>query len=435
MLKEPTIKFNNLILSLSDAIDLSNSKIALHQLRTAYIVWQMCKTADFGDDRTMKIYLAALFHDIGALSLEEKIRLHQFEEKFVDTHGRAGGRLFKLSHVFTPSADIIKYHHRPWHSWSGEGLSNTAMDSQIVNLADFVERSINRDQYILFQVDGIKQEVKRLSGTEFHPDLVDLFFNLTHREDFWLDITSRRLYSHLLHSGPFSGRMIKMEDLFSIASLFHHLIDFKSTFTATHTSGVAECAAFLAREIGFTNMETKYLKIAGYFHDLGKLTIPNSILEKPGKLTKNEFLIIKQHTYFTYTILNSIGGMETIARWAAFHHERFDGSGYPFHVTGDQLDLGARIIAVADIFSALTEDRPYRKKMPKDKVFVILKSNAAKKWLDSRMTELVMDNYQSVLSAMAVEQSLSRERFNNLFLPDPAPGLHNSVHSRVKKSG
>ena len=98
--------------------------------------------------------------------------------------------------------------------------------------------------------------------------------------------------------------------------------------------------------------------MAGNFHDLGKLVIPNSILEKPGKLNDEEFALMKQHTYFTYSILTTIGGIQEIAEWAAFHHERLDGNGYPFHLNASKLSTGARIMAVADIVTTLAEDRP-----------------------------------------------------------------------------
>jgi len=105
------------------------------------------------------------------------------------------------------------------------------------------------------------------------------------------------------------------------------------------------------------------MEVAGNLHDLGKMVIPNSILNKPDKLNKEETAIMRQHTYFTYTVLNSIGGISQIAEWAAFHHERLDGSGYPFHLGADKLGIGSRIMAVADVFTAISEDRPYRKGM------------------------------------------------------------------------
>ncbi len=156
-----------------------------------------------------------------------------------------------------------------------------------------------------------------------------------------------------------------------------------------------------------TDTEVQLMKIAGNFHDLGKLAIPNSILEKPGKLTEEEFAIIKQHTYYTYTILNTIGGIDQISEWAAFHHEKLDGSGYPFHVSSEKLTTGARIMAVCDIFVAIAEDRPYRKGMSEEKIKQVLKSQAKNGLLDDTIVNLLLENYHEALEAVREEQALA----------------------------
>jgi HD-GYP domain-containing protein (c-di-GMP phosphodiesterase class II) len=178
---------------------------------------------------------------------------------------------------------------------------------------------------------------------------------------------SSRLYSLLLHHGPYKNKHINSEELFSIGELFRHIIDFKSSFTATHTARVSACAEIMSKLFGLTELEVSMMRIAGNFHDLGKLMIPNSILEKPGRLSKDEFNIIKSHTYYTYRILKSIGGLERITDWAAFHHEKLNGEGYPFHLDYSKLDIGSRIMAVSDIFVALREDRPIEKSWKKKK--------------------------------------------------------------------
>jgi HD-GYP domain-containing protein (c-di-GMP phosphodiesterase class II) len=139
-----------------------------------------------------------------------------------------------------------------------------------------------------------------------------------------------------------------------------------------HSAGVAATAVSLAEELHFSPRELHLMKAAGYLHDLGKLGVPGRILDKPGKLTSEEYLRVKTHTYFTYRILETIGGMQQIAEWAAFHHERLDGKGYPFRLSGDELTLGSRIMAVADVFTALLEDRPYRKGMSLEEALAII---------------------------------------------------------------
>ncbi len=416
MLQEFSAQFSNFLLSLSDAIDIANPQIASHQIRTAFIAWKIATAAKLPETRIENIYLAALFHDIGALSLEEKNQLHAgFENIDVDTHCILGEELFKLSPLMKPSAKIVRYHHRSWQSWDESINDPDVVGSQIVSLADIIERSVARNKYILHQVDELRAKMVSLSGSEIHPDIIDVFMLISHHEDFWLDLVSPRLYSLLLHYGPFRKNEIYQKDIFSVASIFRHVVDFKSRFTATHSTGVAECAVLLSRYFGLTDYETTQMEIAGYFHDLGKLAVPNSILEKPGKLTKKEFEVIKQHTYFTYTVLSTIGGLDLIAEWSAFHHEKLDGSGYPFHIKVDKINTGARIMAVADIFTALSENRPYRSGMGRKQIEEILISQAVNKSLDKRIVDILLDNFKEISDSVKAKQKKSEELFEIKF--------------------
>ena len=153
------------------------------------------------------------------------------------------------------------------------------------------------------------------------------------------------------------------------------------------------------------------MEIAGNFHDIGKLLIPNSIIEKPGKLTDSEYALMRCHSYYTYNTLTSIGGLGKIAEWAAFHHERLDGSGYPFHYSGDKIDTGSRIMAVADIFTALVEDRPYRKGMDRNQIYQIFKPQAHNQ-LDKKIVELLFDNYNAVYSHVKEKQAAARHFYD-----------------------
>ena len=415
MLKEFSVNFGNFLLSLSDAIDLASSQIASHQMRTAFIAWQIAKTASLTEERIENLFIAALFHDIGALSLEDKIKLHEFEKVDTETHCILGEALFESSHLFKPAKKIVRYHHKPWHLWESPIDTPDVFDSQVLYLADYLERHIDRNQFILHQVDGLNEKIISASGDIIHGDVVALFIGISIHEDFWLDLTSPRLYSILLHSGPLRNTEIDYANIFSIASLFRNTVDFKSRFTATHSTGVAECAVMLSRIFGLTENEVKQMELAGYFHDLGKLAVPNSILEKPGKLTKNEFAVIKQHTYFTYSVLNTIGGLDHIVEWAAFHHEKLNGSGYPFHINAEKISAGSRMMAVADIFTALAEDRPYRKGMKKKNIQTILKSQVENNALDKKIVNLLFENFEEISNKVKEKQLESLELFEIKF--------------------
>lgn len=423
MLREASVNFGNFLLSLSDSIDLASAKLASHQMRTAYIVMRIAKAASLSQDRIENLYIASLFHDIGALSLEEKMKLHKCKdicaEINVDNHCILGEALFETTPFFAPAKKIVRNHHKPWQRWDSDIGTAEAFDSQLLYLADRLDRNINRNQYVLHQVDDLTEMIISSSGDLIHDDVVDLFLQISRREEFWLDLSSPRLYSILLNSGPFRGVEINYDNIYSIASLFRNTIDFKSRFTATHSTGVAECAVVLSRLFGLTENEIKQIEIAGYLHDIGKLAVPNAILEKPGKLNKEEFAVIRQHTYFTYAVLTTIGGLDHIAEWAAFHHEKLDGSGYPFHVAAEKIDTGSRIMAVSDIFTAISEDRPYRKGMERKKIEAIMMSQVEINALDKNIVRILIENFEEISVQVKEKQLESFELFEMKFAANP----------------
>ncbi len=410
-----TVNLGNLILSLSDAMDLADPLLMSHQQRAGFIVWQMGRTAGFQDGRLEKIFMAALLHDIGAFSLGEKIAIIKFEADNVIDHCIRGAALFNSFPWLKESAQLIRFHHRMWSDWDKPIDDPVVYESQLLCLADYIERKIDRNSYILHQNEDIIADIDSLSGSMFHPQVVELFVTTAVREEFWLDLVSPRLYSFLLNEGPFRKTQIGISNIFSISDLFRNIIDFRSRFTSTHSAGVAASASMLAKFFGLSPTENMLIEIAGNLHDIGKLAIPDSILNKPGRLTKEEFAIMKSHTYYTYSVIKTIGGLENIAEWAAFHHERLDGSGYPFHCTSDELNTGSRILMVADIFTALVEDRPYRKGMSKSEICRIIKSFADKHLMDKRIVGLLIDNYEEIFSHVTEKQAAAKSFYEKQF--------------------
>lgn len=415
MYPELSVNLGNLLLSLSDALDLATPSLAFHQQRTAFISWELCKQAGFEKETLERVFLAALLHDIGALSLEEKIAVHNNETTNTEAHCIKGELLFEDIPWLEKASKIVRHHHTKWKEW-GESIDIPAvLESQIVSLADTIERKIDRKKFILLQNEELLKYAREISGKEINQEVVDLFFEVSKREEFWFDLTSPRLYSLLLHNGPYRKVEIDLPNIGIITRLFKNIIDFKSNFTATHSSGVAECAACLSRIFGFTEIETELMEIAGYLHDLGKLVVPNSILDKAGRLTKEEFSVIKQHTYFTFSILITINGLQQISEWAAYHHEKLDGTGYPFRKTSNELNIGSRIMAVADIFTALAEDRPYREGMQNAKIAGILKDLTKNGALDGRIVNNLLENISEVKSSVKRKQEEARDSYNRKF--------------------
>lgn len=213
----------------------------------------------------------------------------------------------------------------------------------------------------------------------FAPDLVDVFLAEARVGNIWEN----------LH-GDITGAISRMEpedrSLFATperldlaAFAFAQIIDAKSPFTFQHSEGVANVAVAISAHMGFGPEELRNQRQAGLLHDIGKLGISNSILDKGSSLTDEEFAKIKTHPQLSYEILSRVPPFESIVERAANHHEKLDGSGYPRGLTGEDLDLPSRILTVADIYDALAQDRPYRKALPKERVMEIFDEESATK--------------------------------------------------------
>lgn len=420
MLSQISVNFGNILLVFSDALDLASPALSQHQQRTAYISLKLARMAHLSTERLENIFSAAILHDIGALSPDEKISIHDSKvhtTEILDTekHCILGEVLFNQLDWLKNAAPIVRNHHKAWNTYEVPLESPNVLESQIVLLSDILERHIDRKDYILHQVSRITSTISSFAGNLIHPQVVEYFLKASVSEAFWLDLTSPKLGSMLLNEFPGKNLEIDLDGIFALSELVRNIIDFRSHFTACHSSGVAVCASQLARLLSFAETEVTLMEVAGYMHDIGKLSVSNSILNKPGKLTDDEFAIMRQHTYWTYRILSNIEGLEHIAEWAAFHHEKADGTGYPFHITSKDLSLGSRILKVADVFSAIAEDRPYRAGMPKDKVFEVMNGMVSRDHLDKNVVRTLFENYDEVLDIVQKKQIASRKYYQETF--------------------
>lgn len=216
----------------------------------------------------------------------------------------------------------------------------------------------------------------------FDPALVDAFLAEAREGRIWESLDRRDLTLAVSCLEPTDRIQTATPELLDLTALaFARIIDAKSPFTYEHSEGVARIAVTITEYMGSPASEVQDQRRAGLLHDVGKLGVSNSILDKPGKLTDAEFAQVKKHPGLTYSTLVRVAPFRSIADLAASHHERLDGSGYHQGVTGKNLDLPARILAVADVYDALTQDRPYRPPMPMEKVLAILNAESANKKL------------------------------------------------------
>jgi putative nucleotidyltransferase with HDIG domain len=227
--------------------------------------------------------------------------------------------------------------------------------------------------------DGAIAVARQRSGRWFDPLLVRAAASLARRGALWAGLESPTLLDDVQNLEPVEFRLaLSSARMDSICQALAEVVDAKSPFTYRHSTGVADAAVKIARTLALPESSVVTLRRAALLHDIGKLSVPNTILEKPGKLDEAEWQVVKRHPFYSYEILRRIPGFATLSEIAACHHERLDGNGYFRGYDATQLSLSARILAVADVYDALAARRPYRDALPLEKVFAIMDADAGR---------------------------------------------------------
>ncbi|HCC37325.1 MAG TPA: phosphohydrolase [Treponema sp.] len=408
MFVKKEISVYDFVRAISHTVDLASEALSGHHKKTAYIACSIALEMKMRTKDVQDIVLAAMLHDIGAFSLAEKTKIQSFgfHENEHDRHAELGYKLIKGFAPLSVPAKLIRFHHTIYDA----SRRDVPLGSYIIHLADRVAVLIDEKREILEQADEIFSKIDEKRNI-FLPDAYDALRVLSRFEYFWIDVISPDI-DFLIDKMIWVNREIIDTDMLAIfAQVLARVIDFRSRFTSTHSSGVAAAAREIAALSGFTERECKMVETAGFVHDLGKLAVPNEILEKNGGLTIKELNCIKKHTYYTYSILSRINGLDLIPAWAAFHHERLDGKGYPFHIPGTELSTLARIMAVADVITALTEDRPYRQGMDGEATSKTLRSMAETGKLDKKIVETALRYFDQINQARARAQKKARREY------------------------
>ncbi|MDW7971733.1 MAG: HD-GYP domain-containing protein [Thermodesulfovibrio sp.] len=200
----------------------------------------------------------------------------------------------------------------------------------------------------------------------------------------------KRYLSEELFSGTLNFYKNQLISIHQFAESLSRIIDIRDPYTANHSEEVAEIGYIIALSFGMKEQEAEKVHVAGHLHDIGKIGIPESILTKKGKLTEIEWKIIKKHPVIGAEILKPVSSLEEIRDMVLYHHERFDGKGYPSGIREEEIPIGARIIAIADALSAMTRDRAYRKALSFEEAIRELKNNATLQF-DPNLIEATMD--------------------------------------------
>ena len=276
--------------------------------------------------------------------------------------------------------------------WDGGGDPRGLRGAEIHPLARILAACQGLDIFLTMQ--GRERAIAVMTervGTWYDPDIAEALLDAcaTGRLE---ELAAPDLIGRTMALEPGSHvRTSDDADVERIAQAFADIVDAKSPFTGTHSSRVADVAEGLAARLGLPAPEVVSVRRAGLLHDLGKLGVPNTVLDKPGRLDGSEMEVIRRHPELTLRILATIPTFADVAELAACHHERLDGTGYFRGMTAPELALGARIVAVADVFEALTADRPYRAAMPVEAAIAIMRESAGEH-LASDVVEALADS-------------------------------------------
>ncbi len=376
------ISINDILISLSMAVDFAErdilSQITNHNKKVALTSGKIGRAFGMAEEEIFDLYSYGLLHDNGfAMHLLEPGDRDWHTAK---THTTVSEHNIKNFPFLKKRDNILLYHHEHYDGTGFWGIKGEEIPlfSQIIFLADVVD--------VEYRTCGTTQEIVEhitaLAGVWFSKKLVDIWLEIQSKPNFWLDMDDQFIDRVVTAEVPTFYLDLEYADLLVISDVFSQMVDSKSPFTGNHSAGIAEKAKVMSQYYGFDQQKTDKLTIAAHLHDIGKLVIPSNILDKKGSLSNDEFIAIKQHPYFTRRVLENIHYFEEITEWASNHHEKLNGTGYPYCLTAERLDFCSRLVAVLDIYQALTEDRPYRSGLPHDEAMKILNEMVDKGELD-----------------------------------------------------
>lgn len=399
------VDLRHVIYALSDALDLVGIDDIGHGKRVGIMAAACGHSEGLSEMECSFLFDLGMLHDIGVSSTRTHNQLvKEFDWQGAQEHCEIGAALL---HDFAPLAEmapVIRYHHTRWDRLQTLALpALTARHANLILLCDRVD-ALTAPYYasntVLQHVENIREQIRSRAGSYFAPALVASFLDCSRSEAFWLQLEARALQRYLQdmqQSSP--AYQASIAELRQLAVIFARIVDAKSPFTAAHSLGVANVARLIAERMKLSTDICAKIEIAGLLHDLGKLRVPDEILDKPGKLDPGERLVINTHSFETFQILRHIKGFEEIAQWAACHHEEPDGSGNPFRLTAAEMPLEARILRVADILQAMAQNRPYRPGLNATEVTAFLNQLSAQGRVDAEVVKIALGAMPQTMAA------------------------------------
>ncbi|HRN49802.1 MAG TPA: HD domain-containing phosphohydrolase [Anaerolineales bacterium] len=418
------IRLSEIVSALTYALDLTEGQPEGHTLRNCMIGMTLADSMDLSSHQRSALFYALLLKDLGCSSNAAKVsalfgvddHIAKFRLKTVQwsslvgagmyvvrTAGEGSSLLSRLWRIVTlglqgrpaargliktrceRGADIARMLGFPEDTaqaildldehWDGKGDPLGKKGEQISLLGRVLDFAQTLEVfYSMYGPEGARRVARERRGTWFDPALVDLFFaTIADDESFWERLASKDLITDIgAYEPPDRILHADQDKLDQIAEAFARVIDAKSPYTSRHSARVAEIVRLMAAELKLPPEQRRDLSRAALLHDIGKLAVSNTILDKPDKLNDAEWAQMRSHTEYTYRILERVRGFRQLAQIASAHHERLDGRGYHRGLPGGEMPQEARLLAVADQYEALTAPRPYRSALTPQEALALL---------------------------------------------------------------
>lgn len=425
LVRREEVPTSRLLAALSTALDLTEGQLPGHSLRTAYLATRAAQAMHLSDADQATVFYASFLKDAGCSSNAAAVtRIFGVDD--IELKGRQAGleRSILAYAAFTirnlPSTEPLPLRlrrlirigltgtrerrateqircergasiarkagfgdavgaavHDVHEHWDGGGEPRGLARADIDRHARIISACAALELFVSMRGRSEALAVLRARrGSWYEPDVVDALLDLaTH--GLLDELDDADIVGRTMALGPVDRVDAGLDvDVDRLASAFADIVDAKSPFTGSHSQRVASVAEGIAVHLGLPDRDIVDVRRAGLLHDLGKLGVPNTILDKPSRLEPSEFEVIRRHPELTLRILEPVPAFAAVAELAACHHERLDGRGYFRGLTEPELTMGARIVAVADVYEALTADRPYRTAMPTEVALGVLRSEA-----------------------------------------------------------
>jgi len=401
------VTLKQMILVIHRTINSVDKRLLNHGERVAYIMLNLLKSeGSYSEGEILKLCTISVFHDIGAYKVTEIDKLVEID---IDTktpieHAVYGALFIKYFSPLSDLHNIVLTHHFTPKYFKDRNESVICKEGLLLNFADYIDRVYVNRKYLT------RDYIEEHKGN-YLQEYIDLFLEADRKFDFLNKLLNGSYVEELYNF--FETKNLSRESVISYSKMLAYSIDFRSEATVKHTILVEAISYQMAKLYGLSEEIQTRIRVASVLHDIGKIGIPVEILEKPGKLTDEEFEIMKGHARIGYDILSGLN-IEDISKVGTLHHEKLDGSGYPFGLKGDEITLEMRILGIADIISALLGIRSYKEEFNQDKIIKILNNMVDMNKIDAKIVKLFINNYDYIINEAKNQSSDLMSTYLNL---------------------